>query len=156
MGFLDKIKDFVNPGEYENDIYDDNVQEQGSAPAPNRYEDSAPSGRGQAAPSVSSSSYSRPQQRAVGDVQVVLVKPHRFEEADVAADHLKAGRSVILNLEDCDGESSRRLVDFLSGVAYANDGQVQRVATSTFIIAPRNVDMMGEMLDELESSVSYL
>ena len=150
MGFLDKIKDFVNPGDYENE-YDDPVQETGPAPVQNKYEDPAPSGRAAAA---SAASYGKP--RATGDVQVVLVKPRRFEEADVAADHLKAGRSVILNLEDCDGESSRRLVDFLSGVAYANDGQVQGVATSTFIIAPRNVDMMGEMLDELENSVSYL
>lgn len=151
MGFLDKIKDFVNPGDYENE-YDDPVQETGPANVQSKYEEPAPSAR--AAAAVSAASYGKP--RATGDVQVVLVKPHRFEEADVAADHLKAGRSVILNLEDCDGESSRRLVDFLSGVAYANDGQVQRVATSTFIIAPRNVDMMGEMLDELESSVSYL
>ncbi len=46
-------------------------------------------------------------------------------------------------------EVSRRLVDFLSGVAYANNGQIKRVATSTFIITPYNVDIMGDLLDEL-------
>ena len=47
---------------------------------------------------------------------------------------------------------SRRLVDFLSGVAYANNGQIKRVAASTFIITPYNVDIMGDLLDELESN----
>ena len=47
---------------------------------------------------------------------------------------------------------SRRLVDFLSGVAYANNGQIKRVANSTFIITPYNVDIMGDLLDELESN----
>ena len=49
-------------------------------------------------------------------------------------------------------EVSRRLVDFLSGVAYANNGQIKRVANSTFIITPYNVDIMGDLLDELESN----
>ena len=46
----------------------------------------------------------------------------------------------------------RRLIDFLSGVAYANNGQIKRVATSTFIITPYNVDIMGDLLDELENN----
>ena len=50
---------------------------------------------------------------------------------------------------------SRRLVDFLSGVAYANNGQIKRVANSTFIITPYNVDIMGDLLDELENNGAF-
>ncbi len=85
-------------------------------------------------------------------LQVVLVKPERFEDASAIADHLNAKRTVVLNLESTSKEVSRRLVDFLSGVAYANNGQMKRVANSTFIITPYNVDIMGDLLDELESN----
>ena len=59
----------------------------------------------------------------------------------------------MLNLESTNKEVSRRLVDFLSGVAYANNGQIKRVANSTFIITPYNVDIMGDLLDELEEEL---
>lgn len=85
-------------------------------------------------------------------LQVVLVKPERFDDASTIADHLNAKRTVVLNLESTNKEISRRLVDFLSGVAYANNGQIKRVANSTFIITPYNVDIMGDLLDELESN----
>lgn len=89
---------------------------------------------------------------ATTQLQVVLVKPERFEDASTVADHLNAKRTVVLNLESTSKEISRRLVDFLSGVAYANNGQIKRVAASTFIITPYNVDIMGDLLDELESN----
>lgn len=89
---------------------------------------------------------------ATTQLQVVLVKPERFDDASTVADHLNAKRTVVLNLESTNKEVSRRLVDFLSGVAYANNGQMKRVANSTFIITPYNVDIMGDLLDELESS----
>lgn len=85
-------------------------------------------------------------------LQVVLVKPERFEDASSIADHLNEKRSVVLNLESTNKEVSRRLVDFLSGVAYANNGQIKRVANSTFIITPYNVDIMGDLIDELENN----
>lgn len=85
-------------------------------------------------------------------LQVVLVKPERFTDASAVADHLNAKRTVVLNLESTNKEVSRRLVDFLSGVAYANNGEIKRVANSTFIITPFNVDIMGDILDELESN----
>ena len=89
---------------------------------------------------------------ATTQLQVVLVKPERFEDASSVADHLNTKRTVVLNLESTNKEVSRRLVDFLSGVAYANNGQIKRVANSTFIITPFNVDIMGDILDELESN----
>ena len=84
--------------------------------------------------------------------KVVLVKPERFDDASSVADHLNSKRTVVLNLESTNKDVSRRLIDFLSGVAYANNGQIKRVANSTYIITPYNVDIMGDLLDELESS----
>jgi cell division inhibitor SepF len=92
---------------------------------------------------------------ATTQLKVVLVKPERFEDASTIADHLNSKRTVVLNLESTDKEVSRRLVDFLSGVAYANNGQIKRVANSTFIITPYNVDVMGDLLDELESNGAF-
>ena len=85
-------------------------------------------------------------------LQVVLVKPERFEDASGIADSLNAKKTVVLNLESCNKEIARRLVDFLSGVAYANQGNVQKVANSTFLITPYNVDISGiGLLDDMGS-----
>lgn len=89
---------------------------------------------------------------ATTQLKVVLVKPESFEDASTIADHLNNKRTVVLNLESTNKEVARRLVDFLSGVAYANNGQIKRVANSTFIITPYNVDIMGDLLDELENN----
>ena len=85
-------------------------------------------------------------------LQVVLSKPESFEEAKTVADNLNEKRTVVLNLESCNRDVARRLVDFLTGVAYANGGQFKRIANSTFIITPYNVDVMGDLLDELENN----
>ncbi|WMJ23111.1 cell division protein SepF [Paludicola sp. MB14-C6] len=92
---------------------------------------------------------------ATTQLQVILVKPEQFEDASTIADHLNAKRTVVLNLESATKELSRRLIDFLSGVAYANNGQIKRVANSTFIITPYNVDIMGDLIDELENNGVY-
>ena len=89
---------------------------------------------------------------ATTQLQVVLVKPERFEDASAIADQLNAKHTVVLNLESTGKEISRRLIDFLSGVAYANNGPIKRVATSTFIITPYNVDIMGDLIGELENN----
>ena len=69
-------------------------------------------------------------------LQVVLVKPDRFENAAEIADHLREKRTVVLNLEQTNKDIARRLLDFLSGVAYANEGKIKKVAISTYIITP--------------------
>ena len=85
-------------------------------------------------------------------LQVVLVKPERFEEASDIADSLNAKKTVVLNLESASKEVARRLVDFLSGVAYANQGNVQKIANSTFLITPYNVDISGiGLLDDIDT-----
>ena len=88
-------------------------------------------------------------------LQVVLVKPERFENAAEIADHLREKRTVVLNLEQTSKDVSRRILDFLSGAAYAQEGKVKKVALSTYIITPYNVDILGNLLDELEDNGLY-
>ena len=76
---------------------------------------------------------------ATTQLKVVLVKPEHFEDASTIADHLNNKRTVVLNLES----------------TYANNGQIKRVANSTFIITPYNVDIMGDLLDELENNGAF-
>lgn len=93
---------------------------------------------------------------ATTQLAVVLVKPDRFENAAEIADHLKDKRTVVLNLEQTNKDIARRLIDFLSGVAYANEGKIKKVANSTYIITPYNVDIMGDLIDELENNGLYI
>ena len=92
---------------------------------------------------------------ATTQLKVVLVKPERFENASEIADHLREKRTVVLNLESTNKDIARRLLDFLSGVAYANEGKIKKVAISTYIITPYNVDILGDLIDELENNGLY-
>lgn len=94
---------------------------------------------------------------ATAQLQVALFKPERFgEETRAVADELIKMHTVVLNLENTNKDVSRRIIDFLSGVAYANGGKIKRVASSTFIITPYNVDLTGDdVLDELENNGVY-
>lgn len=152
MGMLNKFKNIMGVPEDDYDDYDDDVefinskQSSGYVTAPasddGETENATPNKRNKVV-----------NINATTQLQVVLVKPERFDDASSIADHLNAKRTVVLNLESTNKEVSRRLVDFLSGVAYANNGQIKRVANSTFIITPYNVDIMGDnILDELESN----
>lgn len=93
---------------------------------------------------------------ATTQLQVVLVKPEKFENASDIADHLREKRTVVLNLETTNKDVSRRLIDFLSGVAYAGEGKIKKVAANTYIITPYHVDIMGDLIDELENNGLYL
>ena len=89
-------------------------------------------------------------------MQVVLVKPERFEDVTSIADHLNDKKTVVLNLETAEREVSRRIVDFLSGATYANHGNIKKISKATFLIVPKGVDMMGElMLDDFEEGRMY-
>lgn len=153
-GFLDWVK-----GEDMEDDYEEFIPRSQSAAAA-----SASSSSTASAPE-DSLSYTADTQRSNNKVvnihtttqlAVVLVKPDRFENAAEIADHLKDKRTVVLNLEQTNKDVARRLVDFLSGVAYANEGKIKRVANSTYIITPYNVDILGDLIDELENNGLYL
>ena len=87
---------------------------------------------------------------ATAQLQVILVKPEDFSESPQIADHLINKKTVLLNVEGVDRETVRRMVDFLSGVAYAQGGVLKRVSNATFIITPYDVNIMGDVLDELK------
>ena len=90
---------------------------------------------------------------ATTQLKVVLVKPERFDNARSIADQLKDKRTVVLNLESTNKDVARRLIDFLSGVAYAGEGKIKKVAANTYIITPYHVDIEGaELMDELENN----
>ncbi len=157
MGLFDKIKDIMTD---EEDDFDEYTQESESFVKPPR--------RREHEREIEPPSYEkeerveRPSRHSKSDkvvnihttaqLQVVLVKPEGFEEAASIADNLNARRTVVLNLESANRDVARRLLDFLSGVAYANNGQIKRVANSTYIITPYNVDVMGDLIDELENN----
>ena len=86
---------------------------------------------------------------ATAQLQVVLVKPEDFQEAAKIADHLINRKTVLLNLEGADREMVRRMIDFLRGVTYALNGTLKRVANGTFIVTPYDVNIIGDVLDEL-------
>ncbi|MBE6631987.1 MAG: cell division protein SepF [Ruminococcaceae bacterium] len=79
-------------------------------------------------------------------LELKVVKPDSFKNVTQIADHLLNKRTVVLNLESTNKETARRLIDFLSGVAYSIDGQMKRVANNTFVITPDNVDVSGEQI----------
>ncbi len=79
-----------------------------------------------------------------GSVKVHLVLPRSFNDAQQIADRFKQGVPVILNLQSADQELSKRLIDFASGLTYALDGGMQRVADKVFLLTPRNVEVSAE------------
>ena len=88
-------------------------------------------------------------------MQMVLAKPDRFEAAGEVAEHLRDRRAVLMNHETTPKDTARRLIDFLSGVAYAMGGKIKKVSANTYIITPSSVNLMGELMDELESTSFY-
>ena len=86
----------------------------------------------------------RPVDNGGADVRVHLVSPHSFNNAQEVADRFKQGVPVILNLQATEGELAKRLIDFASGLTYAMDGGMQKIADKTFLLTPRNVEVSAE------------
>ena len=166
MGFFDKIKEIVT--ESDEDEYDDFYEDDkksgsiGIAPPKEKFSRTASPASDREERFAERTRIKRHDSDKVVNIhtttqlQVVLVKPERFEEAAGIADNLNERRTVVLNLESTNRDVSRRLLDFLSGVAYASNGQIKRVANSTYIITPYNVDIMGDLIDDLENNGMFM
>ena len=76
---------------------------------------------------------------------VVLFRPTKYGECTKAADDLRARKAVIVNMEDVDASTACRVVDFLSGCAYALDGKVRKIASDTYLFCPQSMDVMGDL-----------
>ena len=159
MGFIDELKRIARPYEDE----EDDGYEQYDAPSNSKPEVKEKAVSRRENPSVFDAPVERSERRSnkvvnihtTTQLQVVLVKPDKFENAAEIADHLREKRTVVLNLEQTNKDVSRRILDFLSGAAYAQEGKVKKVAISTYIITPYNVDILGDLIDELENNGLY-
>ena len=155
MSFWDNVKKFAQP--YSDDDYDDydeeiDEYEEEMQPAA-RSRRSSPFTSTQesestytsAASSVSGSFSGQVLNMSSGKQEVVLFHAKTFEDAARAADELRHKKAVILNMENVDKALTRRVVDFLSGSVYALDGSVKKVAQSTYLFCPHNMDVVGDL-----------
>ena len=152
MKIWDSIKNIMTIPE--EDDYEEEIRD--TEPEKKVEDDYVQPRKQESSPRIIKSKASNQNQNTSRQLQVVLVKPDRFEDVTSIADHLNDKKTVVLNLEAANREVSRRIIDFLSGVAYANHGSIKKVANSTFIIVAYDVDLMGElMFDEFDDSKVY-
>lgn len=138
MGFLDKIKKMIGTEEYDEQLEDEEGEiDETEKKNTHNLKDSNRV--------VNIKTQAR--------VRVVIVKPICFQDCGSIVDNLKENKTVVLNLESTEREISRRIIDFVSGAAYANNGQIKSIANMIFIITPYNVDVVGEdVIGELENN----
>ena len=144
MSILDELQKLTHPYADEDEdpgMFDDELQDR------DMFEERRPRGDDRRSKVVNI--------HATTQLKVILVKPERFENASEIADQLKDKRTVVLNLESTNKDVARRLIDFLSGVAYAGEGKIKKVAANTYIITPYHVDIEGDLIDELENNGLY-
>ena len=145
MSFLDELKKWTHPYDDEDDDFEEEFQEMPRKETAFEERRSRVESRNNKVVNI----------HATTQLKVVLVKPERFENASEIADHLKDKRTVVINLESTNKDIARRLIDFLSGVAYAGEGKIKKVAANTYIITPYHVDIEGDLIDELENNGLY-
>ena len=150
MSLFDNIKRMISPLSDEDDDYDEIFDDRDTP-----FIDDRPRSMDRGSSSVDSRRGKVVNIHATTQLKVVLVKPERFENASEIADHLKEKRTVVVNLESTHKDIARRLIDFLSGVAYAGEGKIKKVAANTYIITPYSVDIQGDLIDELENNGMY-
>ena len=177
MSFWDNVKKFAQP--YADEDYDDYDEdeldefEEEVAPAPRERRrapafGSAPASESvdftPAAPAAPAAAPERPSgfggqilSMSNGSKQeVVLFHAKAFDDAAKAADELRNRRAVILNMENVDKALTRRVVDFLSGCVYALDGQVKKIAQSTYLFCPHSMDIVGDLETLRAEAESYI
>ena len=173
MSFWDNVKKFAQP--YDDEDYDDydeeldDFEEAEEEPAPRARRSSpfASSSAAPAAPAAAAAPVAAPASAAPsfggqvlnmssGKQEVVLFHAKTFDDAAKAADELCKGKAVILNMENVDKALTRRVVDFLSGSVYALDGRVKKVAQSTYLFCPHNMDVVGDLENIKAEAESYI
>lgn len=143
MSFFSKFSDLVF-GPEEDDELDFAASTEESAP----YEEPVKTSSFSKKPKVVSIA-------ATTQMKVVVVSIERFDETKEIVDHLRNKKPVVINLEKLDKETSRRVIDIISGASYALGGSTQKVAKGILLVAPYNVDIMADVRDEIESGVFF-
>lgn len=85
-------------------------------------------------------------------MEVIVIHPESYDEAQDICDQIKAKKPVVINLENMDRDIAQRIMDFVSGACYAINGNLQRVTNNIFIIAPENIDIAGDFREELKTN----
>lgn len=169
MSFWDNVKKFTQPySDEEYDEYEEELEEFEEEPqeAPARRRRPSPFSTTKeeptytapaAAPAAPTSGFSgQVVNMNSGKQEVVLFHARTFDDAARAADELRRRKAVILNMENVDKALTRRVVDFLSGSVYALDGSVKKIAQSTYLFCPHNMDVVGD-LENIQSEIeSYI
>ena len=107
-------------------------------------------------PQYAQQDYAQPQAGyAASQPRLLLVRPDRFEVAADIADRIRERNAIVLNLENTEKDTTRRILDFLSGVTYALGGKVKRVSGNTFIITPAGMDFNGDGYEEPQTTGNY-
>ena len=153
MSFWDNVKKFAQPYSDEDyddydemDEYEEEVQE--AAPRSRRtspFSAVAPEAEPAPAPAASTGFSGHITNMPSGKQEVVLFHAKTFDDAAKASDELRRKKAIILNMENVDKALTRRVVDFLSGSVYALDGSVKKVAQSTYLFCPHNMDVVGDL-----------
>ncbi len=165
MSFWDNVKKFAQPysDDYDDDYEDDELEEleEEVQQAPRSRRASVfgdrESGFGASASNNSSSGFGgQVLNMGSGKQEVVLFHAKTFDDAAKAADELRRKKAVILNMENVDKALTRRVVDFLSGSVYALDGSVKKIAQSTYLFCPHNMDVVGDLENVQNEIESYL
>ena len=159
MGLLDEFRKLTHPYSEPEDDYDDYDDEPFEDDEPAAAPDPAPR-RNPVSSSVTNEMPRTGGARVVNlnngaQIQVILVRPERFDQVSEIADNLRDKRAIVLNLESTNKDVARRLVDFLSGCAYALDGKIKKIAISTYLVAPYNVEIQGDLVEDLENNAKY-
>lgn len=94
-------------------------------------------------------------QNLPGQTKVIIMQPETFDEAQNICDHIVNKQPVVINLEEVEKECAQRIIDFLSGAVYSLEGSIQKVSNGIFVIAPNNVDILGDFKDELKNKSAF-
>ena len=166
MSFLDSMKKFVQPyseDEYEeydeeNEGAEEEVQERPARPRrTSLFGNTAEEAPAYTASKPTGTTAFSGQVVSMGNKQeVVLFHPANFNATSKAADDLRSRKAVIVNMENVDKAMARRVVDFLSGCAYALDGKVKKVAQSTYLFCPHNMEVVGDLENMQAEAESYI
>ena len=95
----------------------------------------------------------QPARRNAPAMEVCVIKPNNMDDSREITETLLSGRTVILNLEGLDLEDAQRIIDFISGAAFAIDGNLQKISNSIFLVTPAHVDISGDLQDLLGASL---
>ncbi len=155
MSFWDNVKKFAQPyADDEYDEYDDVETYEEEPPRRSRAaETEAAPGKFESAPANPKTGFSGQVLNInSGKQEVVLFRPTNFNDCTKAADDLRDKKAIIVNMENVDKALSRRVVDFLSGCAYALDGKVNKIAQSTYLFCPHSMDVVGD-LENIQTEV---